>query len=173
MISYLATRFWIYEMSGSTPQNRAPGEYFPAMEEARFAAQKAKSADHRNRLRSGWKAIAGAPHFVISQATRLVPASIKAALNARAEAKVLAINIRRLEELSPHLLADIGIEHVARGVYAMMETEETLAEVPTSEPAVTAFPPEPAAPVAKPAPHHVRRPSAGWAPAVLAGAASL
>lgn len=173
MITYLAARFWIYEMSGSTPQNRAPGEYFSAMEEARFAKQKARSADRRNRLRSGWKAIAGAPHFVISQATRLVPASIKAALNARAEAKVLAINIRRLEELSPHLLADIGIEHVAPGVYALMETEETLAEVPTPEPAVTAFQPEPTAPVAKSAPHRVRRPSAGRAPAALAGADSL
>lgn len=173
MITYLAARFWIYELSGSTPQNRAPGEYFPAMEEARLAKQKARSADRRKHLRSGWKAIAGAPHFVISQATRLVPASIKAALNARAEAKVLAINIRRLEDVSPHLLADIGIEHVARGVYAMMETEETLAEVPSPEPVVTAFQPAPAAPVAKPAPHRVLRPSAGRAPAAFASAGSL
>lgn len=173
MITYSAAGFWIDEMSGSTPQNRARGEYFPAMEEARFAKQKARSAARRNRLRSGWKAIAGAPHFVISQVARLVPASIKAALNARAEAKVLAINIRRLEELSPHLLADIGIEHVARGVYAMMETDETLAQVLTPEPAVAAFQPEPAAPAAKPAPHRVRRPSAGRAPAAPAGAVSL
>ena len=143
------------------------------MEEARFAKQKARSADRRNRLRSGWKAIAGAPHFVIGQATRLVPASIKAALNARAEAKVLAINIRRLEEFWPHLLADIGVEHVARGGYAMMEAEETLAEVLTPEPAKTAFQPESNAPVAKPAPHRVRRPSAGRAPVALAGADSL
>jgi hypothetical protein len=58
---------------------------------------------------------------------------------------------RRLEELAPHLLADIGIEHLARGVYAMKATDETLAEVPTPEPAVTAFQPVPAAPAAKPA----------------------
>ena len=70
------------------------------------------------------------------------------ALSARAKAKVLAINIRRLEELSPHLLADIGIEHLARGVYAMIATDETLAEVPTSEPALATFQPEPAAPAA-------------------------
>lgn len=63
MITFSAAAFWIDVMSGSTPQNRTPGEYFPAMKEAMFAQRKARSAARRNRLRSGWKAVVGRPYF--------------------------------------------------------------------------------------------------------------
>lgn len=173
MISSSAASFLIDLITASKPQNRALGEEFPAMEEARLAKQEARSAARRNRFRTGWKAIAGAPHSVRNQAARLVPASIKAALNARAEARILAISISRLEELSPHLLADVGIEQMARGVYTFLETDENLAKVSTPEPAVASFQPEPAAPTINPPPHRVRRPSASRAPAALAGAVSI
>ncbi len=169
MITSSVADYLVDEVSGSTHQNRATGEYFPAMEEAGSAKQQARSTARRNRFRSGWKAILGVPNFVVSQAARLVPASVKAALSGRAEADVLAINIRRLEGISPHLLDDIGIEQVARDVY-VMKTDETVAEAATPEPAVTAFQPEPAAPTANPAPQRVRRPSVRQGPTALAGA---
>lgn len=138
MITYLAARFWIYEMSGSTPQNRAPGEYFPAMEEARFAKQKARSADRRNRLWSVWSVIVCAPLFVTRQTAKMVPGSLKTALTARAQARILARNIERLESLAPHLLDDIGVKEVAPGQYAVMKTDETLVDARKLEPAATA-----------------------------------
>lgn len=165
MITYSAAGFWIDTISGSTPQTRAPGEYFPDLTPP-------APPSLRNRFRSGWKAVTAAPHFVMSQAARLVPASMNAALKARAEARDLARNIKRLEDLGSHLLDDIGIEQVAAGVYVMMETDETLAEAQTPEPAVAAFQPERAAPAAKPARRPVRWTFARRAPVALAGAVS-
>lgn len=67
-----------------------------------------------------------APLLFTKQAARLVPASIIAAWSARAEARAFARDIKRLEELGPHLLDDIGLGQVAAGVYAIIETGEPL-----------------------------------------------
>ena len=165
MITSSAATICVEAMSRFTTENKTCGEYFPAMEEAALAAQLAKSEARHNRFRASWKAVAGAPHRVIGLFARVVPASARAAWNARAEAKALEIEYRRLEELSPHLLADIGIAQMARGVYGALETDEPPAETLISEPTLAAVRPMPAA---KPAPQPVRQPWAGHAPASFA-----
>jgi len=40
---------------------------------------------------------------------------------ARSEARHLQAEIRRLEELSPHLLSDVGVRQIARGSYVIEE----------------------------------------------------
>ena len=162
MISYSAAGYWIDTISGSTPQTRAPGEVFPAM-------QVARSAGRRNRLRSAWTAIVCAPLFVTRQAARLVPASLSAALTARAEARILARDIKRLQDLAPHLLRDIGIEQLVAGQYVMIETGEPVAEAQPVEAAVIRIAAEPAARPVKAAPQRTRPVSTRWPPAELAG----
>ena len=166
MITFATAELFVNRIGSASSQTGAPGEYFPDMAPPASLAR-------RNRFRSGWSAVIAAPSFVIRLAARLaarlVPAPIKAELTAHAEARALATNIRRLGNLSPHLLADIGIEQVAADVYEMMATDEALADARSPEPAVTALQPEPAAPAARPAPQRVRQPSAKRAPAAPAG----
>ena len=182
MISYSAAGYWIDTISGSTPQTTAPGEVFPDMQVARPAGpdmqvarpagpdmQVARSAGRRNRLQSAWTAIVGAPHFVTRQAARLVPASLSAALTARAEARLLARDIKRLQDLAPHLLWDIGIEQVVAGHYMMIETGEPVAEARPVEPAVIRIAAVAAARPVKAAPQRTRPTSTRWPAAELAG----
>ena len=164
MISYSAAGYWIDAISGITSQTDEPGECFPAVDEGRSAAR-------RNHLRSAWTAIVCAPQSVTRQAARIMPASLKAALAARADTRVLARNFKRLEGLGPHLLKDIGIEHVAAGVYEVIETGKPVAQAQPAEPAVI---PTEAALAARPvnaAPQRARRASTGWPRTELAGAA--
>lgn len=163
MISYSAAGYWIDAISGITSQTDEPGECFPAVDEGRSAAR-------RNHLRSAWTAIVCAPQSVTRQAARIMPASLKAALAARDDARVLARNFKRLEGLGPHLLKDIGIEHVAAGVYEVIETGKPVAQAQPAEPAV--IPTESTRPV-NAAPQRPRRASTGWPRAELAGVAVL
>ena len=162
MITFATAELFVNRIGSAPSQTGAPGEYFPDMVPPAPLAR-------RNRFRSGWSAVIAAPSFVIRLAARLVPAPIKAELTARAEARALATNIRRLADISPHLLADIGIKQVAADVYEMMATDEALADARSPEPAVTALQPEPAAPAARAAPQRVRQPSAKRAPVAPAG----
>ena len=162
MISYSAAGYWIDTISGSTPQTTAPGEYFPDM-------QVADSAPRHNHWRSAWTAIVCAPLFVTRQAARLVPASLSAALTARTEARLLARDIKRLQDLAPHLLRDIGIEQLVAGHYVMIETGEPVAEAQPTEPAVIRIAAVAAARPVKAAPQRTRPASTRWPPAELAG----
>ena len=160
MITFATAELFVNRIGSAPSQTGAPGEYFPDM---------APPLARRNRFRSGWSAVIAAASFVIRLAARLVPAPIKAELTARAEARALATNIRRLGNLSPHLLADIGIKQVAADVYEMMATDEAWADARSPEPAVTALQPESAAPAVWPVPQPVRQPPAKRAPVAPAG----
>ena len=160
MITYSAAGYWIDAVSGPTPKTTGRGEYFPDMEEARSAAM-------RNHLQSFWSAIVCAPLDAARLAARIMPTSMNTALTARTEARALARNIKRLEELAPHLLNDIGIEQVSAGVYAVIDAVKPTVEAQSPELTV-------AAPVARPvkaAPQRAWGASARWPAAEFAGVA--
>lgn len=129
MITYSAAGFWIDAISGCTPRIRDDSELSPDIQDAKIATR-------RIRLPSVRSALARAASLVIRQAARLVPASIDAAFSAHMKSRALASNIKRLEDIAPHLLNDIGIEQVAPGVYAMIDTSDpvvdTLSVPPTA-----------------------------------------
>lgn len=133
--------------SAVTETNR---EYFPDMEKARKSPGVVRTAA------AAWSAVA-------AQAARLVPASTKATLTARANSRALRREIKRVQELSPHLMADIGVEELAHGGYRLADMANQVTEL--QAPAATA----PAASAAKSAPQRARRASEGWAPFSLPG----
>ena len=166
MMTNSLAKYWVDGVCGSTPRIRTPGEYRPVMEEA-------KSAPRRNHLWSVWSVIVGAPLFITRHAVKLVPGSLRAALTARAEERILARNIKRLEGLAPHLLDDIGIEEVESGVYVIMTTDEPFADAHRPQPDVSAFQKEPATRAARPALRRMRVPLAERALVAPLGAVSL
>lgn len=162
MITLETAGYLIDQASGTRLRAAVPGEVFPDR------APPAPPAGP-SRLRRGLRAVLATPSLVAGQAARLVPAPVKARLAARAEARALALGIRRLEALSPHLLADIGIWQVAAGTYEAMPAAQVPASDKAAEPAPAPSRPEPAAPTVRPAPQLWRLPPARRPPAAIAG----
>lgn len=163
MITYSAAGYWVDCLSGSTPTATAADKHLPDTEDA-------TSATRHNYLRSAWTAIVCAPLFVMRQVARLVPASMKAAWTARAEALDLARNIKRLQDLGPHLLRDIGIEQAVADVYVVIGTGKPVTRARPTARAVIRTGGAPAKRPVKAAPQVAWRASARWTPDNLASA---
>lgn len=166
MMTHTAAGFFVTAIAGTQSPHGQTGEYFPEMEEA------LANADRHPVLRSAFSAVVGAPKTLKRLATGMVPSSIRAAAATRAEARELALNVRRLEGLAPHLLRDIGIEQVTADIYRVIDIDEPAAEALPVEPAVIRVEAPPVARRAKAAPKRAPKAFPEWAPGRLAGTAT-